>query len=332
MTSFRFPADSLTRFCEVYDALNARRGWWADASPLRYAAVTAVLCPGTPEEVADGIRSTADEIKERAGWFSQLNSPLRFVLGAMLVQYGDTSAAFVDEVDRVRGLFRDCGLRRGGNYEAMAILLLRINNDLQPIAFAEIERFRAIYREMKRFHWWLTGPDDFPACAILVPLQQSSETIGKGIEQIYQSLADRGFTRGDQLQTAANFLYLAGQPAKVLADRFRRLTDQFTEGGVTICAHDYDELASLSFLDHSARRIVERSLAARERIETLDPKPNRSTTFSLGCSIALLELTRLNSQMKVITDASTLLSMQAIVAARQAAAVSAAVTASVVGG
>ena len=66
-----------------------------------------------------------------------------------------------------------------------------------------------------------------------------------------------------------------------------------------------------------------------ERIETLRPRPDRSTSFSLGCSIALLELTRLNSQMKVITDAKALLNMQAIVAARQAAAVSAAVAASV---
>ena len=116
--------------------------------------------------------------------------------------------AFLEEVERVRGLFRTVKLRRGGIYELMAILILRLQACRSPIEVATLERFKAIYQELKQYHWWLTGPNDFPACAILVGESDSPPAIASGIEEIYRALNDRGFSRGDPLQTAANLLYL----------------------------------------------------------------------------------------------------------------------------
>ena len=64
MTTSRLPEDPLGRFREVYDALNAERGWFQGASTLRFAAMTAMCCPGTGRETARGIRRIADEIKK----------------------------------------------------------------------------------------------------------------------------------------------------------------------------------------------------------------------------------------------------------------------------
>ena len=71
------------------------------------------------------------------------------------------------EVDRVRGLFRTAGLARGGSYEVMAVLILR-GHEKAPVRTAEIDRLQALYAEMKKHHWWLTGVADLPACAMLV--------------------------------------------------------------------------------------------------------------------------------------------------------------------
>ena len=323
------PEDPLGRFEDLYAALNAERGWWSEAASLRFAAMAAVTCPGEPSDVACAIRAVADGIKERAGWFASVRSPLRFILSALLVQSGDSPDAFLDEVDRVRAMFRSVGLRRGGIYETMAVWILRSQAGGQPVGPEAIERFQALYEAMKRYHWWLTGPDDFPAAAILVGQPGAPEQIGSAIEAIYQELHRYGGSTGDPLQTAANILVLAGVEPEVAAGRFSALANGFRAADVAIWQSDYDELAILSFLDHPADRIVERVLAVREHMALLRPKPDRSLTFNLAAGITFLELVQCDGDMKQVTDAKALLDMQAIINAQQAAAAAAATSAAV---
>lgn len=323
------PADPLSRFVTIYKTLNADSGWFSNnASSLRFAAMTAAVSPGEPRDLSREIRQIADDIKDQSGWFGELNSSLRFIVSAMLYANGDGAAEFLDEVKRVRTMFRSAGLRRGGIYEMMAILILRIRNDLEPIEPNTINRFQAIYEEMKRHHWWLTGPDDFPACAILVGQPESPGEMGEHIEQIYQSLNSAGLTSGDQLQTAANLLYLARLGPIETAERFRDLAIGFRQNGVSIWRSDYDELAILTFLDHHPDSIIERVLSHRVEMKNLRPKPDRSLTFNLAAGITFLELVKLDNEMKEISDAKALMDMQAVINAQQAAAAAAASSAS----
>ena len=316
--------DPLSRFCDLYDALNAERGWFGDPSSLRFAAMTAVSCPGSPDEVASAIRSMAEEIKQLSGWFGELTSSLRFIVSAILVLNRDDASEFLAEVKRARELFRHAGLRRAGIYETMAILILRLQNDLQPVTSASVARFQAIYEEMKRHHWWLTGPDDFPACAILVGQDASPAEIGMKIEEIYQALSESGFSTGDPLQTAANLLYLSRLDPVTAANRYFELANGFRDSGVSIWQSDYDELAILTFLDHPASRIVDYVLEDRQVMEKLRPKPDRSLTFNLAASITFLELVQVGDNLEAISDAKVLLDMQSIINAQQAAAAAAA--------
>ncbi|MFQ5411532.1 MAG: DUF4003 family protein [Phycisphaerae bacterium] len=317
------PEDPLGRFREIYDALNAERRWWGDPSTLRFAAVSAITCPGDAASVAAAIRRMGDDIKAESGWFGPLNTNLRFIVGAMLLLHGDSAADFLTEVKRVRELFRDADLRRAGIYETMAILILRIQAEKRPVNVEAVTRFRAIYEEMKHHHWWLTGPDDFPACAILTGQQAEPVQIGRDIEAIYQALRDQDFSRGDPLQTAANILYLSRLSPEEIALRYGGLAAGFKNAGVSIWQSDYDELAILSFLDHPPGRIVEHVLRHREVMESLKPKPDRSLTFNLAASTTFLELVRLDADLKTVTDAKALLDMQAIINAQQAAVIAA---------
>jgi hypothetical protein len=314
----------LDRFCDLYEALNVDRGWFGDASSLRFAAMTAVSCPGPPQEVASSIRRMAEEINRLSGWFGELKSPLRFIIAAILVLNRDDASEFLSEVKRARELFRHANLRRGGIYETMAILVMRLQNDLQPISPADVARFQAIYEEMKRHHWWLTGPDDFPACAILGGQDAPPAEIGMKIEEIYQSLNESGFSTGDPLQTAANLLYLARLDPFTVANRYSELADGFRNNGVSIWQSDYDELAILTFLDHPASRIVDYVLEDRRIMERLTPKPDRSLTFNLAASITFLELVQVDDNLEAISDAKALMDMQSIINAQQAAAAAAA--------
>ena len=127
-----------------------------------------------------------------------------------------------------------CISTRAGVYETMAILILRMHALRTPITETTIRRFKAIYDEMKRHHWWLTGPDDFPACAILTGQQESPTRMGETIEEIYQSLRSQGFSTGDPLQTAANILYLSRLDARKAAHRYHDLAKGFRNNRVAI--------------------------------------------------------------------------------------------------
>ncbi|MCP4247200.1 MAG: DUF4003 family protein [bacterium] len=318
------PENPLDRFRDVYAALNAERGWFGDASSLRFAAISALTIPGGPTEVAAAIRDMAGRIKAESGWFGQLSTQLRFVVAAMLVVHGDDARGFLTEVKRIRELFREFDLRRGGIYETMAILVLRIQAERKPIARATIGRFKDLYEEMKRHHWWLTGPDDFPACAILTGQPESPSQIGWAIERIYQALRAERFSAGDALQTAANILFLSRLDPTLVARRYHGLAMGFRANNVRIWQSDYDELAILAFLNHPTQRVTERVLHYREIMADLRPRPDRSMTFNLAASIAFLDLVRLDENLKAITDAKAMMDMQAIINAQQAAAAAAA--------
>lgn len=323
------PADPLARFRQIYDALNADRSFFTDAGHLRFAAISAVAAPGDAATVARSIRRLADEIRAESGAFGHLSAGLRFVVAAVLLVDGDTPRGLLHEVERVRRMFRERDMRRGGPYETLAALILRKQAGGKPVDPSTVARMQKLYEGMKAHHWWLTGPDDFPACALLTNSPGEPTAICNAIETIYQELRREGFSTGDPLQSAANILYMAGKPAHESARQFRRLAEEFRAAGVRMWQSDYDELAILSFLDHKANTIVRRVVELREQVAQLHPKPDYNVTFNIGSSLAFLELVQLDSRMQRITDAKAMIDVQALITGQQTAAVAAASSAAV---
>lgn len=321
---WKIPDDPFRRFADVYAALDADRSWFEESTCLKFAAVATVCSTKEPAELARKVRAMAEEIKQLSGWFGALNSPLRFIVSALLVICDDTARAFIDEVERVGHLFKEASLKRRGIFTTLAILILRLRSDGKRIEATTVKRLAKIYREMKACHWWLTGEDDYPACAILVHENESAASIGKGVEDIYQALRQQKFYCGNPLQSAANILYLTHQPATTVARRFREIADKLRQNRIRIFQSDYDELALLTFLDHRPSDIAHRVVSNREKIRQLKPKPSADLSFNLACSISFFEMVRLDRNLKLIQDAKILLDMQAIIAAQQAAAVAAA--------
>ena len=327
----QLPKDPLRRFQEVFEALNAERGWFSDVSVLRFAAIGALTCEGNPTAVAQAIRANAEQLKERSGWFGELTGELRFIVASRLLQTGDRPDDFMAEVERVRTMFRAAGMSRGGIYEIMSILILR-GMQKEPITDPVIGRMQALYEEMKKHHWWLTGVADFPACAILVGQPGSPESIGLAIEDIYQALYTAGCRRGDPLQAAANLLFLAHEKPSVIAGRFHALIEAFRGNGQRIWQSEYDEVAILAMLNMPAADVVARTCQIAEELREWRPRPDRALAFNLASSIAFIELAQAGESAQGVTAAKALVDMQAIINAQQAAMMAAsmaAITASV---
>jgi hypothetical protein len=307
---------------ELLKAMEAGRGMLQDKLPLRYAAVTLLTTQGDPEALARAVESRAAELDAGFGWTSMVTSPIRLLLAAQLVKSGDDTAAFLTHAERLRSLFRAYGMRRDGAHEIQAALVFWRSNGGEEVREAQVVRFKAIYDEMKRHHWWLTGPDDFAACAMLVGRPGAPEEIAAGIERIYVALNEQaGLWKGDPLQTAANVLYLLPLEAHEIADRFVQLSVGLREANIRVGSQEYDEVASLCFLAQPVPRIVESVALYTSRLQEQLSWVGRRMAFSLGASLAFVRLLSGDRDLATLGEVKLLLDMQAIVAAGQAAMV-----------
>ncbi len=306
------------RFKAIYAAFDKERRWWRSSIPLRYAAMAAIQCEGDAIRVARGIRTVNKGLKEGSKWHWSVSPLVQFPVGAILYQKGDTATQFLRELVRVRKLFRNEKLHRAFTFELLAVLILRLQAGDKLIDQHTIHRFKAIYDEMKRHHKWLTGPDDFPACAILTGQSGTPRAIGEDIEAIYEELTHQGFARSNPLQTMANIMYLAPGSPREVAARARAFKDHFKEHKVRITQLDWDELAMLSILEKRPATVVKRVVAIREHLAKIRPRIEKPTTFGLAVGIAFLEFAAVTQRDESVSHTKVLMDVQSILAAQQA--------------
>jgi hypothetical protein len=285
------PAATYDRFQRIYRALTAcDPRWWTDAAWLRFAAQAAVLVPGGPEEVAERIHVIADGLRAHAPWWSALQSPLRYVIAALAVQSGDDPKAFEAEIQRLQELYRALHIRRGDIHEIVSMVLLRIGAHRQPVGVERVRRFHELYRQLKSRHWWLTGPHDLSACAVLIDLPGTPEAIGELVEHLYGALRSEGFARGFHLETAAHILALADEPVDAAIARFRNLSKHMT---VAVGSHgpiSYDAVAVLSLLRVPMERVVLTALALRQELGSLRPVLHDQIQIDITADLTFLSL------------------------------------------
>jgi hypothetical protein len=248
------------------------------------------------------------------------------LLAALILQREDQPLALIAEVERVRAMMRDLGMRRlrmerKKRYEFIAIVVMRFHGGLTPIEMDRVRRLHAIHEQMKWHHWWLTGPDDYPACALLSGQDRSPEDIAARANAIYDGLSQRGSAwRGDPLQTASNVLALSLLEPNELVDRFATLLKKFDrDGPIRMSRDEYDEVAVLCFLAQPCDLIVEtvtgyaRTMYARLRW------PDSTRTFGLATNLAFAHLLGNDPELGALADLKVLLDMQELLIAREGA-------------
>ncbi len=288
--------DPVTRFIAIQHALTKSGDWYDGATWLRFAAITAVLSPLEPEESALRIRAAADTLKAHSTWYSDLASPFRFVVAALLVTDGIDPLSFAEELPQDHQLFRDIGVRHGGQYETMAIAIVRHLDRGAPLARWRVERLKSLYDGMKRFHWWLTGPDDLPSCACLTALEHAPDAIAIGVDQHYKLLNSRGFSAGNHLLIGSALLSLAGLPAEQAVARFITLAQAMGSSGGDVWHEDYDAIAFLALLDQDADIVIGRHREILAQLDGLTPLSGGQAGINLAAALTVLDLLRCNAR------------------------------------
>lgn len=316
-------SQALPRFGHLFRALEARRGFFQDQRALQFAAVPLVSSRGDPEEVADALYQIAGAIDEAAGWFGALNSPVRFIIAAILYRDRIPVREFVQQVNRGNELFDRAGLKSGTVYTATAQLILRMLHPDDRIEAGRVGRLEEIHAMMSDYHWWLTGEDDYPACALLAYDDEPVESMGEQIEWVYGRLDELGYGTGNAQQLTSHILYLAPQPLREAVTRFTHLCRAFHEAGIDTSAGRYDDMAMLTFLPQPHDHIAEVVLAHRENLQGMQTPPSSQILFNIACGTAFLDLAMWADELSVPSDMLALRDMQSIFAREMAAAAAA---------
>jgi hypothetical protein len=174
----------------------------------------------------------------------------------------------------------------------MTTIILRLSASGQPWVTLRIDRIKALYEQMKRFHWWLTSPDDLPACAALEQCPGSPEDIVARVEIVYQALHKGGLMRGEHLQTAANLLPVIESDLDAGVRRYFSLKKALeTRVGVLDEIH-YDTLVVLTMLAHPAERTVSQLLATYDELNRFQPDQQDAANFLIAADLTFLDLVR----------------------------------------
>jgi hypothetical protein len=310
--STSIPQDPLARFLAIAEALVAEKRFWDDRSIVRYAALPLVVASGEPKAVALRAAKAAAAVAEGTGWFSDLRGALRFVLAALLAAAEKDAAQFGRSCEQLRERFRKAGVRPGGAHEIVAAVMLHLTG---ADSEADVQRMQRIYTMMKGKHWWLTGPEDLPACALLAVQGDESAAMPARIEAIYQRLHQSGLRAGSGLQLASHVLYLAPGSEAEVSGRFLELHQGFKAAGIQMWDCDRDELALLCLLGEDPKATIARVHDHRAQIKKRLSHVGPVTSFSYACGTAFLAAhagaTLDDKQVRNVRVANLLMAMNA---------------------
>lgn len=322
------PEDPLPRFLDLY--LLARDGgsWFErQSATLRHASLSLVPIQGRPSQLVQGMRRTAEELKRQTGVFSPLRGPLRYLIAAQLNAFDVGAERFAKEYERTRNYLQQEKLpRSSGAHVALATLAL-VENAREQYGLPRVHRDQVValgkvFRALKEDHPWLTGSDDLVAAALLSERPEAPARVALRAEAIYQGLRSLKFSRGNALQMVSHLLCLHPEDPDEVVRRFHAVYYAFKDRGLWMFETDYDEVAALCFTDQTANTIADLALDQRDALRSGGLRLGANESFSLACSLAMLQILAEYDQRDAWTQFAMLVRVQSIVHTQQAAAAS----------
>jgi len=315
--------DPLARYLDIAAALRETRSWLDDWSVLHVSAIPLVLAPGTPREVAQALRATSEQLKQRTKWWESARDSARIFLAGSLVAASDEPAAFIEELRRAQALFRAAKLPRGDVAEVFAIQLLREATPGRRVESERVTRLAALYRRVKQDHRWLLGEREYPTLALLATTDDGIEEVGARVEAILQALRGRGFRTSSALLAIPHLLYFHPARDQQACERFEALWRTFKARGLRMSQGDYDEVALLALAPGAPAELVADVLAASDRITAVRPKPGRDERYSLASAMTFLQHAVAEPKRARLSHLQAALQVRSVIVARRAAAASA---------
>ncbi len=296
----------IERFHNVLMALGAEQKSWPDIYWLRFAAQISVEATDDAETAARRIKKIADVLGDNASWMSAFSSPARFALAALLLQSRVLPKFFVSYHEEAQKILRAERIRRGGFHETMAIFIFMLTHEKEPLSTEDAVNLRTIYNEMKTYHWWLTGPEDLPACAALMQKGVPPKMVAAEAEQVYQYLHNTGIQNGEHLQMVSNLLSIIGLSVDDAVSRYLAIDRVYRKALHVDDAQGHEAVVVLSVLEQEPVVVIHTMMSIREEIEKIQlahygpEHPSSASTTMIAVDLTVLDLMRYDKDMVLL--------------------------------
>ena len=281
-------------FEENTDILRQKAGMWIDK---RLVLLTAAQFAAKQKQV-DGEAFTAlsTKIKKSGSIFSPLRTIHFPMAGLLMAQEGD-------EDENIAALHQKYEVLRSAGFSASQytyIAAFLLHPATQP------ERMKDIYKEMRRYHAFLTSHEDYPAAALMANRSESVTELVDASEQYYRFFNKNGFWKGNDLQFLANMLVMNGLYDERLAEAVLQVRQELETNGLKVKGMHYPSLGIIALSGNKE----EYAQTARELRNSPAIKWSKDMAIILAAIFA--------SQAMIESSAGLTAAVQAMIQAQQA--------------
>ena len=218
-----------------------KEGFKWDMNLIRHfgAMIHAIKGQKVNVEALDRIKR---HIKDETTWGSNFRGTNSFILANFLYFEDDYKNTF-SNMEKVYEKMRTEGFRNS-TYLPLGAYTIAKEVPIEQWDY-RIKRMRHFYDNMKKNHFWLTSADDYVFSAVLGVTDLEVEETSKKIEGCYSLLNEKGFYKGNDLQTLSHILALGEEEVNVKCNKAMKLYEGLKKNKIKL---QYSGLASLGVL------------------------------------------------------------------------------------
>jgi hypothetical protein len=259
-------------------------------------------------------------IKTKTGIFSNFR-PHAFILSVFLCSRYINPKEMFDKLYRFSENLKAGGFKSSAYLPVAGYSLLATCDEVD--VHERINKAYEIYTQIKKLHPWLTSGDDYALCLLLADSSKEVSTIVEEIEICYEELRKLEFSRSNALQFLSHILSFSKESVEAKVLRCKNIYDKLSENHLKIYSSYYASLGLLTLIGENIDQAIEEVVEATNYLKGLKSYKwlGKGMNILIASSLLSMEYIEERKTHGDITDTTLSISIDALIAAQQAASI-----------
>ncbi len=311
---------NIEKMKHTYEKMYKAYKWSANGLILHFSAMIYTIYdkPFDREE----FQRVQSYVKKNVGMFSHYRATEFYSIPTLLLtKYKDPEAAFSTLVEYEQKI-KEHGLKGTGVYIGMAANIL-LNCCESGQAEERIAKSMTLYKQIKAHHPWLTSSEDIPFTVLMTGLSKDVEEIVHEMELYYEKLQEVGFKKSGGLQTLSHILMMGTSDMDIKSKNCKEVYDFFAQHKIKLYTSQYGLLGFFALLGESRIQASKDTLEAYQYLLGQKKYKYIGKQMCMLLAMSLATHQHIGLQKKLIGETVLGLTVEALIAAQQAAVMAA---------
>ncbi|MDP5273007.1 DUF4003 family protein [Chengkuizengella axinellae] len=300
---------------------------WENHLSVHFAALT--YSQKNKSYNKNDMKDTMSYIKENTRLFSPFRNSTFMISMLLSSEFSEPKQQFIKLLDYEK-MLKEAGFKNSTYIPITCYALSLTCNENENTLQERIQKSFEIYSEMKKNHPWLTSGDDYPLSVMLANSDFSVESSIQKIEELYKSLNEIGFHRGNGLQLLSHILSFSEESVFEKTKRCEEIFEILKRNKLKIHSQYYAALGLITLLDNKNHEVVQELIDVVIYLNGLKKYKwlGKGMNVLLASVIVSRHFIEEKTTQNELIDTTLSISIEALIAAQTAATVSAIVATS----